>query len=884
MATVDGALSPPPDTDAANSSFPLSAKRKRDESIEAQNHTNGISDSKNTIASAPLTPEESQAFIRGLIDVLKGHDTTPSILNRPLPDHASSDEPQAKRHKAEGTADHNTILTRQSENSYSTIEEVLDDIDLIVSDITEKLHLPSAANHPVPSSLSQTETSLKIAAFKRRAHQLVHREKRAKEQNVPGGTNGDVSSLSTINGIDGGLSTNRQVLTLYGSAGPQSKQLFSSLQLPTRVAGENEDIVQPLRESGLPNGITTTQIVPILSTGLKDDKKRVPTLGELFPTPTTVPQLQPPKPSKIAVTRSSPVGWYQPGSVNLLPKNGTYFRQTISTGHWLDYSNASPTPGSKRKQRDRALSLGAAKAPQVDADPIESESTKLDNLFRSAYSSFAPCKDDAAAVIPGGMLDRIWWQHIGEKSFERLVQNANILDVVVDSEVNNDQSRTEGEDEEEMFREAVENFAGPVDPNLESVVKAADEKDVDEILEEISDLLRTLNSHQRNRHLNLNSSRSSGLLNGPDTTSLGTPLKPSDPEISIYEILKSQLTLMIATLPPYAIAKLDSDQLAELAISTKIEIRLEDHQGVMEEDEASARAKALAFSAASATRPVPQPQHRPSSAALYGNQYAAPRPTPQAQHQYYGQGQTPVRPPSNNMQRPPATAQVPYQSQRPAAAAPFRPGSYGAQTYQSPRPQQSYTPQPQYQQTPLANYNRPAGQTYQGAPQSAPPAAMNPRYQGQPAYTQQAPAQNGIGYQYGNGVNAIQQVSPQKPMHSPQAAYNQAQPRPAYSTPTPPVAPDRRTYLQNPMAPQMLNGGSTPSHQQQSVPQPPLGPTNYQTFMTTEQQSSMMERQRAQLAQQQGLQQQIARNAAQAGTLGSPSKSQVNGNALTAGQ
>jgi len=58
--------------------------------------------------------------------------------------------------------------------------------------------------------------------------------------------------------------------------------------------------------------------------------------------------------------------------------------------------------------------------------------------------------------------------------------------------------------------------------------------------------------------------------------------------------------------------------------------------------------------------------------------------------------------------------------------------------------------------------------------------------------------------------------------------------------------------------------------------------SGYSTFMSAEQQASMMERQRAQLAQQQGMQQ-MARNAAQAGVMGSPSKSQVNANAVPAG-
>jgi hypothetical protein len=830
-------------------------------------------------------------------DAEPSHDTTPSILKRSLPGCASSDEHQAKRHKTEGSAEHTTILTRQLSNSYSTIEEVLEDIDLAVSDITEKLQLPKGANQYLPPSPSQTETSMRIEAFRKRAHELVRREKKSKEDKTVSGESAAINAAAYIaNGEAGSDDSanvssgdNKLVLTLYGNA-PQPKQLFSSLQLPTKINGETKGIVQVLREAGLPNGITTTQIVPIQSTGLIDDRKRAPTLGELFPTPPAIPQLQPPKPSKVATTRSSTVGWYQPATVDPYPRNGSYFKQSISTGQWLDYSNTSPSPATKRKQRERALSLGGTKAPQLDVDSAESDAAKLDALFRSAYSSFAPTKDDGASLVPVGMLDRIWWQHVGEKSYERAVQNFNNLEDAVTHDVERtNSSAVDDVNEEEQFREAVEKWEEAIDPNLELVKeKPANEKDVDEVLEEISDLLRTLNSHQRNRHSNLNlSGRPGGLLNAPDTTSLGTPSKPSESEISIYEILKSQLTLMIASLPPYAVAKLDSDQLAELAISTKMEIRTDDYKGVMEEDETAARARAAALSAASAARPVQQPQHRPSSAALYGNQYSAPRPVaaPQHQHQYYGQAQTPIRAPTNNMQRPPAAAQVPYPGQRPAAGAPYRPNSYGTPNYsqQAPRPQQPYTPGPQYQQGPQQNY-RPAGQPYQVAPQSAPPAATN-RYPGQPSYSQQAPAQNGIDYRYGNGVNTARQASPQKPIHSPQPAYNQAQPRPTYGTPTPSMPQDRRSYLQNSMTSQMINGGSTPSHQPQHAPQHPPPQqqlTNYSTFMTTAEQSSMMERQRAQLAQQQGLQQ-MARNAAQPGAMASPSKSQVNGNGVPAG-
>ena len=783
-------------------------------------------------------------------------------------------------------------------NVYTTLDDVLEDIDCAVTDVMEKLELPNGAarNQYMPISPEKNSLSLKFLAFKKRAHDLVQNDRASRQkQKSANGTNG----YSTNGGLGSNAFTqvnatagaNKVVLTLYGTVNaPQPKQLFSSLQSTRKIAGENQVITQTLREAGLPNGISTTQIIPIKSTGLADDKKRPQTLGDIFPTPPTVPALQPPKPSKIGTTRSSTVGWYQPASADLPSRNGSYFRQSISTGQWLDYSNASPPQSTKRRPRDRAMSLGGAKAPHLDPEPAESETAKLEALFRGAYSGFAPTRDDTAAIVPNGTMDRIWWQQIGEKSFERLVENAKTLDEVVVTDSPAAESAIVHEvDEDEKFRQVVEQLeAEAIDPSLEAPAeKSAEEKDVEEILDGISELLETLNSYQRIRHMSLNTSgRPAGLLSAPDTTSLGTPSRPSEPEMATYEILKTQLTMMIATLPPFAVAKLDPDQLAELSISTKIPIQVENYKGVMEEDEASARAKVNALSAASATsRPSqPAPLQRPSSAALYGNQYT-PRPAVPAAHQYYG-SQTPIRPPVTNIQRPPSTGPAPYPSQRPAGA-PYRPGSYGTPTYphQAPRPvPQQYGPShpPQYIQTPSApGYARSAGQSYQSMPHSATQATMSARYPNQPSYPQQSPTHNSVDYRYGNGVSTGRQTSPQKPLYSPGQNSAQVQPRPSYSTPTP-IAQDRRSYLQNPLAQSpMVNGGSSQSPQPQHAVQQALGPTNYSTFMTTEQQSHMMERQRAHLAAQQETQQQ-ARQLAQA-AMGSPPKAQVNGSAVAAG-
>ncbi|KAF4635130.1 hypothetical protein G7Y89_g2967 [Cudoniella acicularis] len=896
MASTNGILSPPPQSGSADDSITLSAKRKRDDSVEGHDHRNSTSDSKGAAAAEGST-ESTQKLILDLVDVLKGYDTIPSILTRSLPDRASSAEPQAKRQKAEDVAEtQNNIMTRTASNVYSNLDEVLEDVDAAVSDIMEKLQLPNGAtrNQFIPSAASQSEMTLKVSAFKKRAHELVERENARIEQEKAAKSTGISSKVHMANGtkpltqINAGSADAKMALTLFGNA-PHPRQLFSSFQIPTKINGESKDVMQYIREAGLPTGINTTQIVPVQSSSLVEDSKRV-TMGDVFPTPANIPAMQPPKPSKVATTRSANVGWYQPTAADPFPRVASYFKAPISCGQWLDYSNAAPPQNSKKRQRDRAMSLGGAKAPQVDAEPSESLIAKLDAAFRSAYSSFAPTKDDSAAVAPTGVLERIWWQNSGEKTFERMVENAKKFEEATTYE--GDTGETVDSDEElKKFEELVKNWDDDaIDPSLVPLVatteKSAEEKDVDEILEDISELLETLNSYQRIRHMSLNPlGRPPGLLSAPDTSFLGTPSKPSDSEQCTYEMLKAQLSLMIATLPPYAVAKLDPERIADLSISTKIEIQTDNYRGVMDEDENGVKARTVAAAtSSSAVRAVPPTtQHRSSSSALYGNQYSAPRATAAIPHQYYG-AQTPIRPPQN-LQRPPPNTAVPYPAQRPAAAAPYRPTTtYNTPTYphQAARPAQpQYPPSnpPQFLQTPGAqSYMRTPNQAYQNIPQSMPQAAMNGRYAPQPTYAHQAqPSQNGIDYRYGNSAMP-RQLSPQKPMYSPQP--NPAQPRPSYSTPTPAMPQNQRQYLQNPI----MNGATTQAASQpQFNPHQPTQMTNYSTFMTQEQQSSMMERQRAQLAAQQATAQQQARNAAQA-ALGSPSKAPINGsNAVAAG-
>ena len=832
-------------------------------------------------------------------NMISSHDVSSSVLNRQLPTRESSAEPHPKRKKGEPDADTSTIISRAVSGTYSRLEDIISDIKVVCSTMLDELHLPNGAARtqytPIPTSI--TEMATKVKVFRATAEHILEGEKAHQDRKVSL-QNGEVADAakSMTNGTTSGnavtqLSTspgdNKAVLTLFGNASG-AKQLFSSLQQSVKATDGITDVVQPLREAGLPNGISTTQIVPLQAAGLIDEKKRIPTMGELFASSTSAPPFQPPKPSQIASTRSSIVGWYKPAELDRIRSrsNQSYFGQTITCGEWLDYAGISTSLDIKRRQRERALSLGGGKVSTAATNSAEHEASKLEALFRSAYSSFAPVKDDAAAIVPEGLVDRIWWQRVGEKSFERLVGNAtNMASIITDDGLGVE--KVVGRDEkylnevEQIGRVIEEWEEEAIDPNLEhteEIPKPIEDKDVDEILQEISELLETLNSYQRIRNLSLNPLPRSG-----STSSAADPAKPSEAEVATYNTLKAQLALMIAMLPPYAVAKLNSVQLAELSISTKIQVLADNYKGVMEEDEAAARAKVAEMRAATSSRPAPSTSLHRSSSALYGNQYSSgARPALSGGQQYYPQAQTPIRTPSVSLQRPPATAPAPYPGQRQAPPS-YRPQTnYSTPTYphQLPRTSQSqYGPSnsPQYFQTPTAtSYGQASTPSYGNTSQTS----LSARYQAPSAVYHQnrsQTAQNGMDYRYSNGSNSTQQTSPQKPAYSPQPQV--AQPRP-YGTPTPSVSQDHR-YFQS----SMTNGTSASSGQTQATTQQGgnVGAIGFHTVMTPEQQSTMMERQRAQLAQQQGTQQH-ARNAAQAGAMSVSAGPQVNGgSAVTAG-
>jgi hypothetical protein len=507
------------------------------------------------------------------------------------------------------------------------------------------------------------------------------------------------------------------------------------------------------------------------------------------------------------------------------------------------------SPTAKQKSRQRALSTGEAQLPPSEATVAAVNQAKEDALFRSVYSSFAPSRDDSTAIIPAETKSRYWWQKVGEKRFHETFPMDPAL---LDSEVGVEAETETTVDEAKDFKEAVENFTPPDPDPFASTEKSDLEKNTDEVLQEISDLLETLASHQRIRNSSLATNPRTVLHNSSLATLAGSPSAPSSEEIDIYQMLKSQLTLMIAQLPPYAVAKLNGDQLDELNISRTLIIETEDHNGVLEEDQLSRRstvpnpaaAPALSRMASAGT---PAHSHYPPSSSQYPrNTPSVHQPTTrpaQPVQNYYTQQQPAHRSPSVHYQRSSSNPSQPFQPPAASYSASTPRQGYGAQ-YGQQTPRNGYsqaTTGQYYAQRPPAQANTYGNvatqQYYQSTPQ-----AQSHRYTPQPTqngYYQRPQATPSYNY---NTNPSVRTGSPMKPNPSvPQPS--QPPPRTGYGTPaSTPAIRGGGYYAQGVTATAQY---ATP---QPSTPAaaPPAGYGN----MGSNHQQMVLDRQQAQIAAQ----------------------------------
>ncbi|KAI1377978.1 hypothetical protein F4677DRAFT_458727 [Hypoxylon crocopeplum] len=708
------------DMSTAQSVAGTSIKRKREPTDVGEKPPNGITVNRitptahNAVSSS--VNKVDQPTIRNYYEVLQRFDPIPSVLKRPLPHpNDSPDEPQAKRKKSDAES-LPSIADKVSREQYDNLDSIISDIKTSITD-----HLAELRDiQPGEDAKANDEAIAKIIDFKRQAYSVFKREMTYNNARVSDVLR-DLESISDLQSNAGG----NIVLTVTNEAMREGKQLYSSLQQAVAKPGSAEVAIRPLRENGLPLGIKTARVIPYSFQSAVEKDKKAKTLGELFPAPRNLPSLQPPKAPK-STTKGVQVGWHRPELTEKFKyRANAYSGLTISAGRWLDYSNAAPPSQIMTKQRERALSLAGNKPSSSDLEMSEMEA-----LFRGAFSSFAPTKDDSAAMISSGVISHtMWWQKVGKRSFERLAEVELPEDTPEDADKSNDVPVEEVD--EALIKEALDNWDETmVDPSLEQVCcpkKSDEEKDVDDILQEVSDMIQTLVSYQKNRNLTLPSASSQSRYAADpahsDMLTNGTPVQPGEEEMATYQALKAQLSLIIQMLPPYAVARINSDQLGELNISTKIEVRTDEYQGLMEEDEI---ARARAAQAATAN-PRPSRSTSSSNNLQYGQQFHTSR-APMPAQPYYSP-QTPVRAQQPTIQRPQQSLPAAY-PQRPSSNTGYRPPNHYANTgYQQFPKQQPYSqPSPGYGNTPTQG--RPQYQSIPGYPNvnSATPQARYPSY------------------------------------------------------------------------------------------------------------------------------------------------------------
>ena len=726
-------------------------------------------------------------------------DTVPSVLNRRIPSIITEDL-GAKRPKLSQSVGETTLASQIEAHRYTNIEQVKVDLKTALSAVVDELEGRVATKNAQPSQGHATDalTELtRVAALKTKFDHLILTETIQRPNALQfttdeaGRGSENVSADNSLEQQPSGSCIEEPVrlpvLTLYGG-GPQPKQLFSSLQ--QQLITEPRTLVKPdsLREEALPNGIFTSKVIPVHSISSSEERKNVPTLGELFPPPSKLQVLNPPRQSRVTSKGASVVNWVKvPES---MPSSNTHRRtyplQPLATSQWLSYGT---TPSSiqqkpseeKRKQHDRALSAGERQLPLRSGGIFASHRVaKSDALFCGAYSSFAPVSDSTGSIVPDHSKHSIWWKQSGERRHRELMHitspkgvNGNLRGLdkaphLIDFQEDDISGIVESWTSTELPRELVERKALKPPESI---------SELDSLLEEISDLLETLHSYQRTR--NLSPTNSALASANPDLSALtGSPASPSTVECDVYGMLQSQLAMIISTLPPYAISKLNGERLGLLKASTKIPIEGKNYVGTVEEDELPVKTRAMGTSSAVGVPPrstninpvIPArvngythtPNTTPTPTVPRAASGAVPRAastsTPQLPNQQYSS-----RPASSNHFFT-GTAHSSYPPQRPAPMTAERlshpkPPQYGQRPAQSP-----HTPLPNgYRAHP--SQNGPShSQQYTGTPHGIPsPATMDPVSKGQrpsqPGYQQKA--MNAVGYPFGSRT-AAREASPSK--------------------------------------------------------------------------------------------------------------------------
>ncbi|KAG2412186.1 hypothetical protein HFD88_009742 [Aspergillus terreus] len=708
-------------------------KRKR-----VSSHEDKTSQDPNTATSQAQEKIKLQENLRNLVDILSKNDTELHLLSCTLP--SSPAKPRSKRAKVSSDRDEPTsIQTRVASDRYNSLSEFLSDIERASAAVIERNKTLAAGTQADGSALSETVN--RIAAFKKVLNSLV-RQAQVSQSTIKAEISEDdteVPAETTTPNVE--TRNENMVLTLFGNpANP--KQLYSSLQKSVKVPLPSDDpstekyveVQAPLREVGLPNGITTTKAVPYNAEAKSKEPKR--TFGEVFGPQKNLPQLEPPR--KARSSSRSINGWLDNFEAitnykAFLGDRNNYCLAPLPSGQWLQYGGVTSSP-SYWNRRQKQQSSQQHVQDRVEEDPamwIDDDASVLQGV----YSSFAPSFDSSGAIVQHDAKDSVWWSRRGAKRLYTLVSLPS-----QDEDASSERPGNIGELDESTLEEMVKNF-NPEDfadnvshteaPKEEQEAEER-EQDLEDMLRDVSDLLETLSSYQRNRNLELPTAGGSQTTEpkektGSDSKTSGAP---SEAEMDVYETLRTSLATLISNLPPYAVAKLNGDQLNELNISQKVVIENPDYQGTMEKDDFTIqqeRAAAMAPMAGTANRTPSRSGGYPTgyNQRAYSHNARVP-PQGGVQAPYYSGRQpsmsgpttyTPGHPQSYTGARPPTTP-----SQRPGFVPGYtQPTPYNQGQFQRPG-QNGYNPYAAQQGTPAA----------QTSPQPYTPRPGQPGYN--PAY------------------------------------------------------------------------------------------------------------------------------------------------------
>ncbi|EEQ83966.1 uncharacterized protein BDCG_00771 [Blastomyces dermatitidis ER-3] len=850
-ANTNGQLTSP-QLHSDSSSFPTPGKRKRVLSPNQESPKgDGISDP--TVTSRRELLDQT---LKDLLRVLEKYDSDLGILKIPLPLNYAV-EPDPKRAKlSNATNNSQTIECKIEEGQYKSIQEVIDDVETASGLVIERRRESEANANKSDHSRSSTELVNLSRIFRKHLDNFILRSPLQGTALVKAESQ-ELQKTEPRNRDNSRRAYDREdkmVLTLYGNA-PRGRHLFSSLQHSIAEQPDSRDQGKPpgagvratINEAALPNGITISKVIPFNVKIAESDKAKARTIADVFPARPTLPQLQPPL--KPRSSKNSTITWLDPYELTIAAnyspneKRG-YSYLSLPSGDWLHYGyEPSLRPGNRRPKSDTNIGRNLSKPFQHSLDDGNAK-------FRGLYSSFAPSFDSSGAVVPEDAKEQIWWDKHGQYRLHALLSVGNDMTAEeTDSKTTNLQIEPL---DESSLEEAVKSF-DPEDDNVliepqKSADGGNDDKDLEEVLENISDLLRTLNSYRHIRNLGQTHPVPSGIQND----AVATPSDASSPsatEVTVYETLKSSLIAMIATLPPYAVSKLDGDQLAELNVSKKILLESADYPGMMEEDDYSMQQKQIprASQMPNVARPPSASNMNPSRPSPYQTPPTAPNaslargypsnsrtktPMGHSSHQAYG-----TRQPSSSIHYAPSNSPQPYNQPRQSSGQ--RPG------YTQPQFSQPAAPQYNQGNNILQQFQRPTQVGIGPYPSQRMPSPAQaptqpyPRRASQPPY-QQRPQDS----PYGSPASVPHTASPQR--HSSFGASPQRHP---YMNSTPTNPQPRYFQQQTPQPPHFPTFGAS-----QASPAP-TGYSNSAAAMTysrsAAEQAALMDRNKAQLAEHQ---------------------------------